>query len=129
MEILLGARGAGKTTVALRLSAETGAIIVCATEPQCKAVKDRAIYLGLSIPDPMTYASFKRKEAYPLSPRTPTGDKHIIEDLPEFLNYIFPSIIAATVDLSSNKVTAVRFPSLTAWNEKVPSATLSNEDE
>jgi len=117
MEIIVGDRGAGKTTRALGLSAETGGIIVCLSESQCKIIKDKAMHLGLSIPDPVTYASLKSKEAHPLSPRTSTGDKHIIEDLPEFLRYSSPSIIAATVDLSSNKVTALRFPSLDEWNE------------
>ena len=53
MKIILAGRGGGKTYQLLRLSEETGAVIVTLHDPE--QVQRQAEELGLKIPRPITY--------------------------------------------------------------------------
>lgn len=58
MKIYDAERHTGKTTMLVKESAKTGAIIVTATYPMCNYVIGLAHYLKLDIPTPMTVAQY-----------------------------------------------------------------------
>lgn len=53
MKKLIGSRGSGKTTEAIRLSASTGSPILVLTRLQAKNIEERAESLELKIPKPL----------------------------------------------------------------------------
>lgn len=58
--VYIGSRQSGKTTLLIRESARTGAIIAVATYPMVQHVKFLAKSLDLDIPEPVTYAEIFR---------------------------------------------------------------------
>ena len=59
MKKLIMSRGTGKTTLLVRRSAATNTPIVCATYDAVRLLKERAIEMGLRIPDPIPAAELK----------------------------------------------------------------------
>lgn len=55
MEIYISGRQFGKTTMLIKESARTGATIAVATYHMARHIKTMANYLGLDIPEPVTY--------------------------------------------------------------------------
>ena len=62
MEIILGARQTGKTTVLIKRSAETKESIVVYDKQATLRISRMADDLGLSIPFPLTYSEFVNHE-------------------------------------------------------------------
>lgn len=58
MRVISTPRGGGKTDSAIRLSAETGAIMVVASMTLADRAAGRAHKLGLAIPRPITFDNF-----------------------------------------------------------------------
>jgi len=59
MEITISARGTGKTYNLIKRSAREGFHIVCQNHSISKALEEKAKTLGLEIPTPITYDSFR----------------------------------------------------------------------
>lgn len=58
-EFILTPRGSGKTTRLIKISAETKYPIVCVSENAAKEISDKAISLGIDIPQPVSFHSCK----------------------------------------------------------------------
>lgn len=64
MKKILTPRATGKTHSLIVESAKTGSYIVCANKIESERIKQRARELELSIPQPITYSEFLRKQYY-----------------------------------------------------------------
>ena len=58
MEIITTVQGGGKTEMLIKMCAEKGGQIACASDAQAEAIFERAKRLGLNIPMPMTHDEF-----------------------------------------------------------------------
>lgn len=109
MNVYIAPRQTGKTTMLIKMSAETGAIIVVPTYPMIKEVEDIAKELGLAIPKPIDcfrfvrgLSSFARK-------------RYLVDELQTVLDLM--GIEAATLDIDS------------AWINRVESKGEENDEQ
>lgn len=58
MNLIIGGENSGKTIELLKISAEKGIPIICATKQKCLSLKEKAKKLNLNIPEPMSVAEF-----------------------------------------------------------------------
>lgn len=93
MNVYIAERQIGKTTMLVKMSAETGATIVVPTYPMIKYVEDIAKDLGLKIPKPIDCFQFMRG-----LPRF-GNKKYLIDELQMVLGLM--GIEAATLDIDS----------------------------
>lgn len=100
MNVYIAPRQTGKTTTLVKMSAETGAIIVVPTYPMIKYVEDIAKGLGLEIPKPIDCFQFMR--GLPRFERK----KYLIDELQMVLELM--GIDAATLDIDSAWVGRVK---------------------
>lgn len=94
MKIYISGRQFGKTTMLVKKSAETGAIIVSATYPMIEHTKRIAYDLGLQIPEPITVTNFIQILANGGLGKT---QKYLVDELQMMLFQM--NVEAATVDL------------------------------
>lgn len=93
MNIYIAERQIGKTTMLVKMSAETGAIIVVPTYPMIKYVENIAKDLGLEIPKPIDCFQFMRG-----LPRF-ENKKYLIDELQMVLSLM--GVESATLDIDS----------------------------
>lgn len=110
MNIYIAPRQTGKTTMLVKMSAETGAIIVVPAYPMIKEVEDIAKELGLSIPKPIDCFQFARN-------LTNFEDKrYLIDELQMVLALM--DVEAATLDVDSVRIKRVKSEGEEGENEK-----------
>lgn len=61
MKKIIGKNGSGKTQELIKLSAETGNVIVCFSESSEKLKSKAKSLFGLTIPDPISHSDFISK--------------------------------------------------------------------
>ena len=83
MKIISLPRGMGKTTKLMKISAESGASIVCRNLQTAKAIAEEAERLKLKIPFPATYHSVLKGGALSLDTR-----EVLVDDVDYFLEFI-----------------------------------------
>lgn len=64
-EIIVRGRQGGKTTVLIRIAAETGCYIVCADHRRAWQVARQAEDLGLRVPFPLSVSEWRKGEYHP----------------------------------------------------------------
>lgn len=99
MKIYISERQIGKTTMLVKQSAESGAIIVAPTCAMCKHIELIAHDLSLKIPTPITVAKFIKNLA---SGGLGQTQKYLIDELQMILHSI--NVDIATVDINSTEV-------------------------
>ena len=98
MNIYYGTRMSGKSSILVRESAKTGAIIVAATYPMCNALVGLAEMYDLKIPQPITVGEYIRTLHLGGMNRT---QKYLIDELQMVLKQM--NIKMATVSHESVK--------------------------
>lgn len=99
MNVYIAPRQIGKTTMLVKMSAETGAIIVVPTYPMIKYVEDIAKDLGLEIPKPIDYFHFIREL------HTFVKKRYLVDELQMVLDLM--GVESATLDINSAWVSRV----------------------
>ena len=99
MQIYIGERQSGKTTMLIEMSEKTGATIVVATYPMAKYIQLLAAKLGKKIPVPITITNYIRLLA---SGGLGHTQKYLIDELQAVLSVM--NVEAATVDRSHIEV-------------------------
>lgn len=93
MEFYISSRQCGKTTMLIKESARTGAVIAVATYQMIQHVEQRARLLGLKIPRPVTYSqifhSFREGEK----------TRYLVDELQMMLDQL--NIDAVTMNLGT----------------------------
>lgn len=93
MNVYIADRKTGKTTILVKISAETGAIIVVPTYHMIKEVENIAKELGLEIPKPIDTSQFMREL------HSFTNKRYLVDELQMVLGLM--GIEAATLDIDS----------------------------
>lgn len=93
MNVYIADRQTGKTTMLVKMSAETGAIIVVPAYPMIKEVEDIAKELGLSIPKPIDTSQFMREL------HSFTNKRYLVDELQMVLSLM--GVESATLDIDS----------------------------
>lgn len=83
MRTISGGRGEGKTTTLIKISADSGAYIVCFSMKEADRVHMEAIKMGLKIPLPITYDEFISRHYSPKGVRS-----LLIDNVDMLLQYI-----------------------------------------
>lgn len=96
MQIYIGERQSGKTTMLIEMSEKTGATIVAATYPMCKYIQMTAAQMGKKIPVPITVTNYIRLLA---SGGLRRSEKYLVDELQMMLSAM--NVEAATVSASS----------------------------
>lgn len=99
MNVYIADRQTGKTTTLVKISAETGAIIVVPTYHMIKEVEDIANSLGLKIPKPIDCNQFVR------SINSFTNKRYLVDELQTVLGLM--GVDAAMLDVNSAWVSRV----------------------
>lgn len=99
MKIYISERQFGKTTMLVKQSAESEAIIVAPNYAMCKHVELIAHNLGLKIPTPITATKFLQILASGGLERT---QKYLIDELQMILHSL--NVDTATVDINSTEI-------------------------
>jgi len=86
MEVIARPRGEGKTTELIKTSAKTGDIIVAVNPTMVKHIQQMAKWMGLNIPDPITYDEYLEGQIW----QGKTFDGFLIDDLDLLLFKILP---------------------------------------
>lgn len=95
MKIYASERQSGKTTMLVKQSAKTGAIIVVASYPMGRHIELLAHDLGLDIPAPITVSNYIKILANGGLGRT---QKYLVDELQMMLNQM--NVETATVDVN-----------------------------
>lgn len=93
MQIYIGERQSGKTTMLIEMSEKTGATIVVATYPMVKYIQLLAAQMGKKIPVPITVTNYIRLLA---SGGLGKSEKYLVDELQMILSAM--NIEVATVD-------------------------------
>lgn len=93
MEIYIGKRQSGKTTMLIEMSEKTGATIVAATYPMVKYIQMTADQMGKKIPVPITVTNYVRLLA---SGGLGKSHKYLVDEIQMILSEM--NIEAATCD-------------------------------
>lgn len=93
MNVYIADRQTGKTTTLVKISAETGAIIVVPTYYMIKEVENIAKELGLEIPKPIDASQFMR-ELHSFA-----NKRYLVDELQTVLSLM--GIESATLDIDS----------------------------
>ena len=99
MQIYIGERQSGKTTMLIEMSEKTGATIVVATYPMGNYIQMIAAQMGKKIPVPITVNNYIRLLA---SGGLRRAEKYLVDELQMMLSAM--NIEAATVDCSCIEV-------------------------
>lgn len=99
MQIYIGERQSGKTTMLIEMSEKTGATIVAPTYPMANYIQLLAAKLGKKIPVPITITNYIRLLA---SGGLGHTQKYLIDELHAILSVM--NVEAATVDRSHIEV-------------------------
>lgn len=99
MNVYIAPRQTGKTTTLVKISAETGAIIVVPAYPMIKEVENIAKELGLEIPKPIDTSRFMR-ELHSFA-----NKRYLVDELQTVLDLM--GIEAATLDIDSAWISRV----------------------
>lgn len=100
MNVYIAPRQTGKTTTLVKMSAETGAIIVVPTYHMIKEVENIAKELGLEIPNPIDTSQFMR-ELYSFA-----NKRYLVDELQTVLGLM--GVDAAMLDINSAWVGRVK---------------------
>lgn len=93
MQIYIGERQSGKTTMLIEVSEKTGATIVVATYPMARYIQLLAAQMGKKIPVPITVTNYIRLLA---SGGLGKSEKYLVDELQMILSAM--NVEAATVD-------------------------------
>lgn len=93
MEIYIGERSSGKTTMLIEMSEKTGATIVTATYSMVKYIQMTAVQMGKKIPVPITVANYIHLFS---NGGIGKSQKYLVDELQMMLSVM--GIEAATVD-------------------------------
>ena len=93
MQIYIGERQSGKTTMLIEMSEKTGATIVVATYPMANYIQLLAAQMGKKVPVPITVTNYIRLLA---SGGLGKSEKYLVDELQMMLSAM--NIEAATVD-------------------------------
>ena len=96
MKLYISGRQLGKTTTLIKLSAETGAVIVVPTVMMGKCTLELAKELGLDIPEPITPMHYISRLAHGGLEKSQT---YLIDELQTVLSRM--NVEAATLDIES----------------------------
>lgn len=97
MKIIIKPRQSGKTTKLIKMSAKSGACIVCRTEHEVQALFHMAKNDGINIPKPISYAAF-------------VGSRYVGKNINAFL--------IDNVDLLLEHISLIRIEAITLTKEK-----------
>jgi hypothetical protein len=97
MKVIARARQEGKTEELIKMSADTGCVIVCLSMVESEQIRKRAIELGLTIPRPATYFELMARD------KSVRGSKLLIDNAELLLERIInEKIEAITVTVDQN---------------------------